>query len=187
MCAAGVGCRNNNFGFVSEDERNTPQAFSHFTYESSNHRLLICDIQGVSDSYTDPQVHSEEPDGFGGKGNLGQRGIDRFLATHRCNAICRYLKLPSINANYSDLGTLPVTQYMSYEQVQIVNIHHFPRQAVSQHLLAKPTTALTSASATQQLERDMAGAADTADSGGLHGVAIADMEDQHCKGFCTIL
>ncbi len=40
---------NNNFGFVSEDERNTPQAFSHFTYESSNHRLIIVDIQGVSD------------------------------------------------------------------------------------------------------------------------------------------
>jgi hypothetical protein len=40
---------NNNFGFVSEDERNTPQAFSHFTYEASNRKLLVCDIQGVAD------------------------------------------------------------------------------------------------------------------------------------------
>lgn len=39
-------------GFVSDEERNTPQAFSHFTYESSAHKLLICDIQGVGDLYT---------------------------------------------------------------------------------------------------------------------------------------
>jgi elongation factor 2 kinase len=100
---------NNNFGFVSEEERNTPQAFSHFTYEISNHKLLVCDIQGVGDMYTvrlyflqlpscflphffiffqDPQIHSiEDPDAWG-KGNLGQKGIDKFLQTHRCNAIC---------------------------------------------------------------------------------------------------
>ena len=43
---------NNNYGFVSDEERNTPQAFSHFTYEASNHSLIVCDIQGVSDLYT---------------------------------------------------------------------------------------------------------------------------------------
>lgn len=36
---------NNNSGYVSHDERNTPQAFSHFTYEHSNHQILIVDIQ----------------------------------------------------------------------------------------------------------------------------------------------
>ncbi len=34
-----------NFGVVLTD-RNTPQAFSHFTYEHSNHTLLVIDIQG---------------------------------------------------------------------------------------------------------------------------------------------
>ena len=29
---------------------------------------------------------------------MGDRGVDKFLATHRCNAVCRYLKLPIINA-----------------------------------------------------------------------------------------
>jgi hypothetical protein len=38
--------------------RNTPQAFSHFTYEASSHSLLVCDVQGVGDMYTDPQVHT---------------------------------------------------------------------------------------------------------------------------------
>ena len=49
---------NNNYGSVSEDERNTPQAFSHFTYEASGHNLLAVDIQGVQDLYTDPQVRT---------------------------------------------------------------------------------------------------------------------------------
>eukprot|EP00475_Leptophrys_vorax_P035869 TRINITY_DN5970_c0_g1_i2.p1 TRINITY_DN5970_c0_g1~~TRINITY_DN5970_c0_g1_i2.p1 ORF type:complete len:397 (+),score=83.61 TRINITY_DN5970_c0_g1_i2:54-1244(+) len=45
---------NNNDGFVvsQEIDRNTPQAFSHYTYEASSHSLLICDIQGVNDIYT---------------------------------------------------------------------------------------------------------------------------------------
>jgi len=115
---------NNNFGYVSDDERNTPQAFSHFSYECSSKKLLVCDIQGVSDMYTDPQVHSADGKGYG-KGNLGQRGIDEFLRTHRCNAICRYLKLPAINP-MADLGTLPVQRYMSYERVQVVHIGDFP-------------------------------------------------------------
>lgn len=83
---------NNNWDW-SDDQRNTPQAFSHFTWEASNHRLLICDIQGVGDVWTDPQIHTIEGDGYG-KGNMGKEGIDKFLASHKCNAICEWLKLP---------------------------------------------------------------------------------------------
>jgi hypothetical protein len=121
---------NNNFGYVSEDDRNTPQAFSHFTYEASNHQMLVCDIQGVSDLYTDPQLHCVDNKHNFGKGNLGQRGIDRFLQTHRCNVICRYLKLPEVNANYDeDNGTLPLTQYMSCEQVGNVDVAIFQKES----------------------------------------------------------
>ena len=48
---------NNNFGYVDEDERNTPQAFSHFTYEASNHQLLVCDIQGVGNNHSNTNYH----------------------------------------------------------------------------------------------------------------------------------
>jgi elongation factor 2 kinase len=112
---------NNNFGYVSEDERNTPQAFSHFTYEASQQQLLICDIQGVSDLYTDPQIHSIDGEGFG-KGNMGEKGFEKFLSTHRCNAVCRYLKLPAINAKQEveDIGTLPAEPFMIHTRVQPV-------------------------------------------------------------------
>lgn len=92
---------NNNFGSVSEDERNTPQAFSHFTYEASNHEILAVDIQGVGDLYTDPQLHTLDGNDFG-KGNLGVTGFHKFMSTHRCNSICRYLKLPQVNPKVSE-------------------------------------------------------------------------------------
>ncbi|KYQ91700.1 myosin heavy chain kinase [Tieghemostelium lacteum] len=99
---------NNNSGFVSNDERNTPQSFSHFTYEHSNHQLLIIDIQGVGDHYTDPQIHTYDGTGFG-IGNLGKKGFEKFLDTHKCNAICQFLCLSSINpkSEKSDCGTVP--------------------------------------------------------------------------------
>jgi len=82
---------NDNSGHVDTEET-VPQAFSHFTYEASNQTLIVVDIQGVGDYYTDPQIHSFNGEGFG-LGNLGGSGIKKFLQTHRCNKICKALNL----------------------------------------------------------------------------------------------
>ncbi len=93
-------------------------------------------------------MHSiDDPSAFG-KGNLGAKGIDKFLSTHHCNAICRYLKLPAINARYSDLGTLPGTQYMRYEHVEVVNIHPgLPARIDTNAPSAAPSSAAAAAAA----------------------------------------
>jgi myosin-heavy-chain kinase len=89
---------NNNCGYVRRNARWTPQAFSHFTYQASNHELMVVDIQGVDDYYTDPQILS--PDGKGyGRGNLGKKGIRRFLESHKCNDVCRAVGLPPLQRN----------------------------------------------------------------------------------------
>ncbi|RHY10155.1 hypothetical protein DYB36_000984 [Aphanomyces astaci] len=109
---------NNNFGSVSDEDRNTPQAFSHFTYEASHHELLAVDIQGVGDMYTDPQIHTLNRGDFG-KGNLGVLGFKKFLATHRCNPICAYLKLPPVNPKANaNVGTVPVQRLMASDKIQ---------------------------------------------------------------------
>jgi hypothetical protein len=36
---------------------------------------------------TDPQIHTKDGKGYG-LGNMGTRGIERFLKTHVCNPIC---------------------------------------------------------------------------------------------------
>jgi len=108
---------NNNSGWISEDERNTPLAFCHFTWEASNGGLLICDIQGVEDVYTDPQIHSREGEGFG-KGNLGVEGMNKFLQTHKCNPICKFLGLPNVNRlPIEKFGTVPFKTRMNQEQI----------------------------------------------------------------------
>lgn len=109
---------NNNYGYVNEsdEKRNTPQAFSHFTFEASRHTLIIVDIQGVGDLFTDPQIHSIDTTLFG-NGNYGIYGIDRFLRTHRCNPLCQYLKLLPVNPIEEDQGTLPSTKYMISDDI----------------------------------------------------------------------
>jgi len=51
--------------------------------------------QGVDDLYTDPQIHTVTGKGFG-RGNLGQAGLNAFLARHKCNSICEHLGLQLI-------------------------------------------------------------------------------------------
>ncbi|OAA57623.1 MHCK/EF2 kinase [Niveomyces insectorum RCEF 264] len=91
---------NNNSGGVhgrTDDPTNqAAQAFSHFTYERSQGRFLVCDLQGVGELLTDPAVHTLDPDRFNlSSTNLGEEGFKFFFASHDCNAICRKLALRS--------------------------------------------------------------------------------------------
>jgi len=108
----------NNDGWENES-RSTPHAFSHFSYEKSNGKLVIVDMQGSSNPFeyyfTDPTIHSVEElhdDGEGNEydqlmdgvpyfrrnpGNFGTKGIEKFKNTHRCHHLCEQLKLTKLN------------------------------------------------------------------------------------------
>jgi len=95
--------------------RNTPPTFSHFTYKISGRKLVVVDIQGVNDLYTDPQMHTLDQKGFG-KGNLGKKGIEKFLKTHICNVLCQHLRLDDVRKerraeDYFQGVTHPNTRY----------------------------------------------------------------------------
>jgi hypothetical protein len=92
-----------NNGYVNSCDELAP-AFSHFTYEHSGCKLLVCDIQGVADKYTDPQIHTQDGEGYG-NGNLGRKGIVEFFRSHRCNGMCAALKLPQRKYQDRDLFT----------------------------------------------------------------------------------
>lgn len=97
---------NSNVGYAVT--RNTPQAFSHFSFETSGGSVMVVDVQGVEDLYTDPQIHSIDEDEFG-EGNLGLSGFAFFFHTHKCNDICRHFGLTPFDL-YPFAATLSLLQ-----------------------------------------------------------------------------
>ena len=79
-----------------------PQAFSHFTHTWSKRKRMVCDLQGVLDAsqkppmfeLTDPVIHyksGRNREHVYGKTDKGQKGINDFFQTHKCNNLCRAL------------------------------------------------------------------------------------------------
>ncbi|XP_078274165.1 eukaryotic elongation factor 2 kinase isoform X1 [Rhinoraja longicauda] len=101
---------NSNSGFVRDENfRLTPQAFSHFTFERSAHQLIVVDIQGVGDLYTDPQIHTSSGTDFG-DGNLGVRGMALFFHSHACNSICKKMGLTPFDLSVKEMAALEHAQ-----------------------------------------------------------------------------
>lgn len=96
---------NSNSGFVSSKIRMTPHAFSHFSFEKSGHELIVVDVQGVGDLYTDPQIHTAHGDDYG-DGNLGTRGMALFFHSHQCNNICKTMGLSEFDLAPSEKENL---------------------------------------------------------------------------------
>ena len=78
-----------------------PQAFSHFTYNITRRKKLVCDLQGVHNTadnvfeLTDPVIHHKSDTGrkhVYGRTDHGKRGMHNFFKTHKCTNLCRMLK-----------------------------------------------------------------------------------------------
>ena len=91
----------NNNGIVCEEDTmlcKKAQAFSHFTYEKSEGKVMVLDIQGSGYTLYDPEIASAEIHNEDGgyqfcTGNLAGRAIESFFEVHQCNSYCKLLKL----------------------------------------------------------------------------------------------
>lgn len=144
---------NSNFGQTYQDDKNykyTPEekakrketfeaaeAFSHFTLADSGGSMLVCDLQGVHDFLTDPQIHTENGQGFG-MGNMGLEGIQKWMEKHTCNHICEALKLGKLS-----VGSMDSKTKFDYKRLQAMCRREGPACASDLIPLTKPLDQMT--------------------------------------------
>ncbi|KAL4481536.1 hypothetical protein ABPG74_007625 [Tetrahymena malaccensis] len=68
------------------------ECLPHFSFQYSEGYLMITDLQGHGSILTDPCVHTLDNRKYGST-NLGQLGMSKYFAKHKCNKFCEKLKL----------------------------------------------------------------------------------------------
>ena len=74
------------------------ECYAHFTYEKSEGKLIVLDLQGSNYTLYDPEISSSELLGDDGEmqfcnGNLAATAMANFFSNHHCNFYCKLLKL----------------------------------------------------------------------------------------------
>ena len=92
MNNTGEVCGDKNDEFCEKDE-----CLSHFSFEKSDKKLMIVDIQGSGANLYNPEIATMELLADGKilfcTGNLSKTAIDTFSLQHVCNKYCKILEL----------------------------------------------------------------------------------------------
>ena len=95
----------NNDGSISSEKTTYCQkaeCLMHFSFEKSDCKLMLLDIQGAGDSLCDPEIASsellsEEDEYQFCTGNLSVEAISKFCQNHSCNAYCKSIGLKTLH------------------------------------------------------------------------------------------
>ena len=95
---------NNNGNIILQDCSEIAlkaETFAHYTYEKSEKKLIVLDVQGVGFTLTDPEIASAELRDSKNNilfcsGNLSILAIQTFLSMHTCNHYCSLLGLSKV-------------------------------------------------------------------------------------------
>jgi hypothetical protein len=93
----------NNALYVDQEAEPILLAFIHWTWHVTDGYMMVCDIQGIETKkdeitefvLTDPCLHCKDVTRYtsASSTNLGESGMDMYFKTHKCNHICKQLKL----------------------------------------------------------------------------------------------
>ncbi|KAK7200538.1 hypothetical protein NESM_000109400 [Novymonas esmeraldas] len=104
-------------GFDDPVLRQVVDAFSHFTLHKSGNHLLVCRFKCSHGLLMRPEIHTSNGCGFETI-NGGQEEIDRWVASHQCNDLCRLIGMDPLPRRLK-LYNISTSRLMRYiNQVQ---------------------------------------------------------------------
>eukprot|EP00111_Clytia_hemisphaerica_P008671 TCONS_00025364-protein len=97
----------NNDGEIGKSKVNKlfydkAEALAHFSYQESDEKLMLLDIQGSGLTLYDPEIATADEfvdtkgERFFCGGNLNGEAMDLFLHNHRCNIYCKLVSLEEV-------------------------------------------------------------------------------------------
>ena len=102
MNKTGEVCGDRNDEFCQKAE-----CLSHFSFEKSDNKLMIVDIQGSGANLYDPEIATMELLADGKilfcAGNLSKTAINTFSSQHVCNKYCKILGLEPLAVSHNSL------------------------------------------------------------------------------------
>lgn len=117
---------NSNAGYVEgKFHRLTPQCFSHFTFSKTNAALMVVDVQGVGDLYTDPQISTYNK--RFGKGDLGYFGMALFLGHHHCSELCTHMGIEAFDLSPSQHERIKIEENTAMTGSEASNNNTVPK------------------------------------------------------------
>jgi hypothetical protein len=137
---------------------------------------VVVDVQGVSEIYTDPQVHSRAQKGYG-EGDLGSRGHALFLRTfrHELNPVVQRMGLQRFAMLEGELGPAPEAEVQAFQQGRL----YLEGEAWARR------EALAAAAATRRsLSSGSAGSLATEDNDEARAIGAESRGDAHAEPGC---
>ncbi len=101
-------------------EHHEIQAFTHWSWERTGRREMVCDLQGVVNLengirkylLTDPAIHTMDGRFSNTGADLSTLGMAEMIKCHQCNIVCKILGLADTEKHREKIKKLklPVTQ-----------------------------------------------------------------------------
>ena len=106
---------------IAKNDHAIATAFAHWSWASSQGRVMFLDIQGFAGQFVDVEtITASQSEHLFAEGNLGEPSIEHYFQEHECNFLCHRLGIDE-----SRPGRFLSSLTHSSSKISIGTVHNF--------------------------------------------------------------